>query len=258
MSNTKVLVVDDEYSVRWALSEMLRGWGYEPVEAGNAREAREGMSAHRPVAALLDVNLPDDSGLDLLSWIKHFSPRTFTIMMTGDTTVDNVVASLRRGADDFLAKPVNIAELQFSLRRGIRNKSSRAGETYRPRPRILIVADSDSALDSLASMLGHLDVELTGITSLAELNRACNDVHDLALVDLHPGLVNQSLVQLRANRHHRDIPLLVNSERLGREASLAGVLPKHRAMPCTRAEMVELITRRANPVAAEPRRRPLL
>ncbi len=258
MGNKKVLIVDDESSVRWALGEMLKGWGYDPLESGNAESARKIVESERPVAVLLDINLPDGSGLDLLSRIKHINPTTFTIMITADSTVENVVGALRRGADDFLSKPVNIAELQFSLRSGIRANRGGADDSKKLKPRILIVTDSEGNLDSMIRLLDIFAVELTGISSLAELRRACHEVHDLALVDVHPGLVNQTLAELRASRTHSDIPILVNHERLVNEISLAGVLPKYRAMACNRKEMTELIGRRANPRSDDRRQQPLL
>lgn len=258
MGNKKVLVVDDESSVRWALSEMLKGWGYDPLESENAEKARKIVESERPVAVLLDINLPDGSGLDLLSRIKHINPKTFTIMITADSTVENVVGALRRGADDFLTKPVNIAELQFALRSGIRANQGGADDSKNIKPRILIVADSEGSLDSMIRLLDIFAVELTGISSLAQLRRACHEVHDLTLVDVHPGLVNQTLAELRASRTHSDIPILVNNERLVNEISLAGVLPKYRAMACNRKEMTELIGRRANPRSDNRQQKPLL
>ena len=66
MAKEKILVVDDEPLIRWTLNEALRSWGYEPIEAGTIAGALSSFDADRPVAVLLDINLPDGSGLDAL------------------------------------------------------------------------------------------------------------------------------------------------------------------------------------------------
>ena len=61
MAKEKILIVDDEPMIRWTLNEALRGWEYDTVEAGTVAAARL-VEADRPVAVLLDINLPDGSG----------------------------------------------------------------------------------------------------------------------------------------------------------------------------------------------------
>src|SRR5437868_926058 len=63
MLKDKILVVDDEQMIRWTLSESLRGWGYTPVEAETVAAALAAFEADQPAAVLLDINLPDGSGL---------------------------------------------------------------------------------------------------------------------------------------------------------------------------------------------------
>src|SRR2546421_563661 len=62
----KILVVDDEKMIRWSLGEALRGWGFEPIEAEPGSGALAGFEAESPAAILLDINLPDASGLEVL------------------------------------------------------------------------------------------------------------------------------------------------------------------------------------------------
>src|SRR5215471_13870929 len=118
----KVLVVDDEPSIRWVLAEALRGWGYEPVEAETGASALLALEAEHPAAVLLDINLPDSSGLDLLREIKRRKPQVAVIMITAETLFENAVAALRGGADDFIGKPIHLEELLFALDQGLRRK----------------------------------------------------------------------------------------------------------------------------------------
>src|SRR6266550_1881576 len=115
----KILVVDDEKMIRWSLGEALRGWGYEPSEAGTVNAALAAFDAEPPSAVLLDINLPDGSGLDVLRKIKHRQADAVVIMITANVLVDETIAALRGGAYDFIGKPINLEELHVAIRNGI-------------------------------------------------------------------------------------------------------------------------------------------
>src|SRR5262245_29706192 len=67
----RILVVDDEKMIRWSLGEALRGWGFEPVEASTASAALAAFESEPFAAVLLDINLPDGSGLDVLRKLRR-------------------------------------------------------------------------------------------------------------------------------------------------------------------------------------------
>jgi two-component system, NtrC family, response regulator AtoC len=115
----KILVVDDEKMIRWSLGEALRGWGYEPIEAETVAAALAAFDIEAPAAVLLDINLPDGSGLDVLRQIRNLQPEAVVIMITANVLIDETIAALRRGAYDFIGKPINLEELQVALRNGI-------------------------------------------------------------------------------------------------------------------------------------------
>jgi DNA-binding NtrC family response regulator len=119
MAKEKILVVDDEPMIRWTLTEALRGWGYEPIEAGTVAGALSVFEGERPAAVLLDINLPDGSGLDVLTEIKSRQPQAVVIMITANVMVEDTLAALRGGAYDFIGKPINLNELQVTIRNGI-------------------------------------------------------------------------------------------------------------------------------------------
>jgi two-component system, NtrC family, response regulator AtoC len=120
-----ILVVDDERMIRWTLSEALRGWGYVPVEADTVKSALEVFDTEQPTAVLLDINLPDGSGLDVLREIKQRAPQAVVIMITANVLVDDTIAALRGGAYDFVGKPIHLDELQVTIRNGIETVSLR-------------------------------------------------------------------------------------------------------------------------------------
>ncbi len=117
--NEKVLVVDDERLIRWTLGEALRGWGYEALEASNASEARKMFEHESPAVVLLDINLPDGSGLDLLREFKSPQSETVVIMITANVLVDDTIAALRAGAYDFIGKPLNLEEIRLAIRNSL-------------------------------------------------------------------------------------------------------------------------------------------
>ncbi|PYS47599.1 MAG: DNA-binding response regulator [Acidobacteria bacterium] len=119
MLKDKILVVDDEQMIRWTLSEALRGWGYAPVETANVAATLPAFEAEQPAAVLLDINLPDGSGLDVLREIKRRQPDAVVIMITANVLIDDTIAALRGGAYDFIGKPINLDELQVTIRNGI-------------------------------------------------------------------------------------------------------------------------------------------
>src|SRR5687767_13735161 len=105
--------------IRWSLGEALRGWGYEPIDAETVSAALVSFDAESPAATLLDINLPDGSGLEVLRQIRHRQPDAVVIMITANVLVDETIAALRGGAYDFIGKPINLEELQVAIRNGI-------------------------------------------------------------------------------------------------------------------------------------------
>jgi len=118
-SNEQILVVDDDQMIRWTLREALQSWGFATIEAGSAAEAVKQFHAELPAAVLLDIDLPDGSGLDVLREIKREQPEAIAIMITGNVQIDNTISALRGGAYDFIAKPLNLEEIRVTLRNAI-------------------------------------------------------------------------------------------------------------------------------------------
>jgi two-component system, NtrC family, response regulator AtoC len=117
--------VDDDRAIRWTLSEALRSWSFVPVEAGSVSEALAQFAAESPAAVLLDIDLPDGSGLDVLRQIKTERPEAVVIMITGNVMIDNTIAALRGGAYDFIGKPVSLEELRVTIRNGLEARQLR-------------------------------------------------------------------------------------------------------------------------------------
>jgi len=128
----KVLVVDDEPMIRYTLTEALHGWGYVVVEARSVGAALAEFDAESPAVVLLDINLPDGSGLDALREIKRRETDAVIIMITADVLVENTISALRGGAYDFIGKPIHLDELEITIRNAIETQMLRKEvRTYR-------------------------------------------------------------------------------------------------------------------------------
>ncbi len=103
----------------------MRSWSFAPVEASSVAEALSQFSAELPAAVLLDIDLPDGSGLDVLRQIKEERPEAVVIMITGNVQVDNTISALRGGAYDFIGKPINLEELRVTIRNAIETRQLR-------------------------------------------------------------------------------------------------------------------------------------
>ena len=121
----KILIVDDDRSIRWTLDKALQSWGYDTVQAENVAEAKQLFAEEEPDASLLDIDLPDGSGLDVLTHITENQHEAIAIMITANVDVKNTIAALRGGAFDFIGKPLNVEELRVTLRNALETKNLR-------------------------------------------------------------------------------------------------------------------------------------
>src|SRR6266849_6051686 len=113
----RILVVDDELSMREMLGIMLRKEGFEIVVA-ESRAVAAAVLAKGPVDMVItDVKLPDGDGIEILRHVKAASPETVVIVMTAYGTTETAVAALKLGAQDYLVKPFDVEELKIVVRK---------------------------------------------------------------------------------------------------------------------------------------------
>src|SRR5215218_1897870 len=113
---TRVLIVDDEPAVLAALDRALRLDGYEIELAADGREALDRLADTRQDAIVLDVAMPGIDGLEVCRRLRDAGDRTPVLMLTARDAVDDRVAGLDAGADDYLVKPFALKELKARLR----------------------------------------------------------------------------------------------------------------------------------------------
>src|SRR6516165_1982541 len=119
MGQKRILLVDDEKLVRWALTQKCAEFGFQSLEAENGEEAIRALQGDTIDAILLDVHLPDLSGIEVLEKLKQAGETRSVIMMTADPQLDDVKAALRLGAYDFVSKPINFEELSVTLQNAL-------------------------------------------------------------------------------------------------------------------------------------------
>ena len=110
-----VLVVDDEPSMRLALTESLRRNGYAVVQATNGQEAIDRIATSRPWLVLTDLKMPRSGGLDVVKEVKRRCPNTHVVVMTAYGTVETAVEAMKCGAIDYLLKPFATEHLEQVL-----------------------------------------------------------------------------------------------------------------------------------------------
>jgi DNA-binding NtrC family response regulator len=109
----RVLIVDDELLIRWALREALEAKGYDVTEAADALSARAALDdrAVRPDAVVLDYRLPDSNDLGLLTAMRKAAPAMPVIMMTAHGTAEMVKSALDLGAFRVVTKPFEVHQM---------------------------------------------------------------------------------------------------------------------------------------------------
>jgi two-component system KDP operon response regulator KdpE len=119
-SGPRVLVVDDERSIRRFLRASLSAHGYEVFEATTGQEGIQGVATHRPDLIILDLGLPDIEGLNVTRQLREWSQIPIIILTVREQEADKI-AALDAGADDYLTKPFSIGELMARLRVALRH-----------------------------------------------------------------------------------------------------------------------------------------
>jgi len=117
-----ILLVDDEEGIRTLLKETFKKDGHDFSEASDAASLKKALSGPQPDLVLLDINLPGESGMELLPRIKKEWPNTQVIMMTGNPSLDFAVKAMKRGAFHFLSKPFDTPNLLLHVEGGLKLK----------------------------------------------------------------------------------------------------------------------------------------
>ncbi|HEX8438090.1 sensor histidine kinase [Archangium sp.] len=148
-----VLVVDDEPSLRTLLGFIVQRVGAEPLLAHDAASARKLAEKHSFACALLDKNMPGESGLEFLKWLRKAQPDCNALMVTAYGNVDSVVEALRLGAFDYVLKPFEVDALEHRIKLAL--EQWRMRQEHERMQAMLVQADRLASLGLLAAGVVH-------------------------------------------------------------------------------------------------------
>ncbi len=149
-----ILVIDDEEVVRFLFESLLQEEGFIPLLAEDGRQGIEQLDRHSPAVALVDKNLPDISGLDLIGEQKQRHPDTEFIMITGYASLDSAVKAMEIGAFSYLTKPFDNMDVVMDRIRAALEVNNLRVETSQLRERLNDIdgkEKSDAAVGQLES-----------------------------------------------------------------------------------------------------------
>ena len=128
MGGVRILIVDDDRSLREALRRTLVLAGYETISAADGEAALAHVSAAAPDAVVLDVGLPDIDGLEVSRRLRAAGNRVPILMLTARDAIEDRIDGLDAGADDYLVKPFDVGELKARLRALLRRSNASGGD----------------------------------------------------------------------------------------------------------------------------------
>ncbi len=213
-SQATILVVDDELGMREGCRRVLVPAGYDVDTASDLGTAQSLMQAADYDIYLLDVMLPDGSGLDLLADIVQRDPQAICIIVTGFGSIDMAIEAVRQGAYDFLSKPFTADELLIAVDQGLERRElkaieAQAEELTRAKAELERLDQAKSQLmlqmahelrAPVAAVQSYINLILAGYTSPEELEPTLSRVHERleAVLDLIADLLE--LAHLKQDR----------------------------------------------------------
>ena len=118
----RILVVDDDESIRKTLANILEEKGYSVDTAENGREAIRKSKAKFYNLALIDIRLPDMEGTKLLTAMKEATPRMVKIIVTGYPSLQNAIEAVNKGADAYILKPFNVESVLNTIKEHLKKQ----------------------------------------------------------------------------------------------------------------------------------------
>ncbi len=148
---TRILCVEDEPSLRRTLGTNLKARGFDVDLVDDGQSALTSASSNRPDLVVLDLGLPDMSGIDVIRALRHWMSTPIIVLSARDTELDKV-AALDAGADDYVTKPFGMGELLARMRAALRRHAPTADQ--------LVITTADFVVDLGACRVSNADGEV--------------------------------------------------------------------------------------------------
>ncbi len=218
VSKGKLLIVDDELSVRDSLGKWFREEGYEVAVAENASDALTRMAEQRADLALLDIKMRGTDGIELQRRLHEIDPKLSVIIMTGYATVESAIEAMKNGAYDYLKKPLDPEEVSLKVHKAISEKRTQE-ENVRLRETVAEVGRPADIIGQSAAMqrifeaietVGPTDATVlingesgTGKELVARAIHAASPRRFHPLVVIHCGALTETLLESELFGHEK-------------------------------------------------------
>ncbi|HEY0714327.1 MAG TPA: response regulator, partial [Polyangia bacterium] len=198
-----ILVIEDDPHFAGILRDVVRERGFLSLVASTAGEGLEAVTRHRPSAIILDMHLPDQSGMEVLDELKRAS-KTRHIPIHIISVADNTHQALGAGAVGYLVKPVK----REQIAEAIEKLETKLTQEVR---RVLVVEDDQRQRESIEELLGSDDVKIFGAATAAEaLELLSNNTFDCMVMDLSlPDLSGFALLEQMSSNERASFPPVI-------------------------------------------------
>ncbi|OGX20350.1 MAG: hypothetical protein A2Y04_06410, partial [Omnitrophica WOR_2 bacterium GWC2_45_7] len=149
----KILVVDDEQIIRERMKSLLELDGYEVFIAESGQQGLAVFNEKKPEVIVTDIKMPGMDGIELLEKIKAVSAEAEIIMLTGHGGIETAISSLKKGAFDYMTKPVDFDELSLNIKRALENQKLR--QQVKTQQAQLLQAAKLTAVGELGAGVAH-------------------------------------------------------------------------------------------------------
>jgi len=178
MEKQKILIIDDDPNIRKTLSDILKVKGYEPFSAKSGTEGLALLEQSSADIVVIDLGLPDISGIEVLSRVKADRPFTEAIILTGNASLDSAIEATNKGAFSYLLKPYEFEQLMLHIRRA--TEKQQAQKT---------IAAHNLELGRVNDQLKKANADL--MHEIAERKKVEEEIITLSITDQLTGLHNR-------------------------------------------------------------------
>ncbi len=224
----KILVIDDERAIRNTLKEILEYESYSVDLAENANQALKTIKQTEYDIILCDIKMPDIDGIELLPQITEIQPDASIIMISGHGNIDTAVEAIKKGAYDFIEKPLDLNRLLITIRNGL-DKSNLVVETKKLRKKVDQKYEIIGASKQIASVLSMNDkvaptdarVLITGANGTGK-ELIARRIHDLssrasqAFIEVNCAAIPSELIESELFGHEKGAFTSANKQRKGK------------------------------------------
>ncbi len=235
MKTKTVLIVDDDKIIREQLQKELKREFFKTFLASDGKTALESLNQEEIDIVILDVKLPDMDGLEVLKVIKEERPDCEVIVITGMGSQEIAIKSLRKGAIDYIEKPIDLDELSAALGRAQEKLAEKKELSYKYR--LLLIDDEKEIVKRIQKFLEKEGYETVGAYSGKDgLNIIENQKIDVVITDIKMDDLDGIEVLQRAKRLYRDIEGIM----------VTGFKDQELAIKSLRAGAIDYITKPIN------------